>query len=101
MELYEQLKCGELTLQDFKEAKQACNDEEAVLQAQIEVNSEELVSVRGKIEMLSQAAEASVLPPVTEDHLTPEILTTFVQKVVIHPDGSPEIIYKVKDVFHP
>lgn len=101
VELYEQLKCGDLTLQDFKKSKQACNDEEAVLQSLLERNIEELASVRAEIEALSQAAKASVLPPVTEDHLTPELLKAFVQKVVIHPDGSPEIIYKVKNVFYP
>ena len=99
--LYEELKRGQLSLEGFKDAKEKCNAEEEMLKNQMEEQIAELARIRAEFDALNEAAEASSFPPITEDHLTPELLKTFVQKVIIHPDGNPEIVFKVKDEFCP
>jgi chromosome segregation ATPase len=99
--LYEELKRGQLSLEGFKDAKEKCNAEEEMLKNQMEEQIAELARIRAEIDALNEAAEASSFSPITEDHLTPNLLKAFVQKVIIHPDGNPEIVFKVIDEFCP
>jgi hypothetical protein len=100
IELYEQMKSGQLSLQGFKDAKQVCNLEEEAVDGLIEEKMKELAGIRAERIVLAESAEQCALPAINDDHLTPELLNAFVQKVIIYPSKEPEIVFKAANVFH-
>lgn len=98
VELYEKFKKGQLSLEGFKEAKQECNDQEESLQGQIEAKDRVLAQLHADLEDIASDPQSEPVPAVTGDHLTPELLKSFVKKVIIPPSGEPEIVFKCKDI---
>jgi DNA invertase Pin-like site-specific DNA recombinase len=100
IELYEQMKSGQLSLQGFKDAKQVCNLEEEAIEGLMEEKMKELAGTRAERIVLAESAEQCALPAINDDHLTPGLLNTFVQKIIIYPSKEPEIVFKTANVFH-
>ncbi len=98
LELYEQYQLKEITLEEYKAQKTACD--EHILQVK-NTYAALVAQAKKKQEVQSQQRERQIVQQAmqTEDGLTVELVELLIERVNVFPDKRIEIVYTVKDLF--
>lgn len=97
MKLYEDFKAGKLTMEEFRVQKAEKAREDEAITSQMEELSAELTRLNADREQPMESKPSVSME--IGDRLTPELLKAFVEKVIIAPNGEPEIVFQFKDTF--
>lgn len=98
LEWYELFRSGSIDRAGFAEKKRVCAERGGEIINETNNLTARLAGLSTKLQS-DEAARPNLPSLGSTNHLTPELLKTFVQKVTIGQDGAPDITFKVKNVF--
>ena len=97
--LYEMFQSGQLDKAGFAEQKQEADGRANTIMEEIETLTGQLSDITAKLDEIA-SRQQEVAPMIgNATCLTPELLQSFVSKVLIHEGGQPEIEFRMKDIF--
>ena len=99
LELLEQLTNGQMPLQQFQELRVKLLADEERLASELEQSRQELVMAQQRKTNAAPVLQGVSTTPGLDGTLTPELLQTFIRKIVIHPGGEAQIFFQSADVF--